>query len=128
MELREQISLKIGINFSELLLKDINEESDRIADEILSLPSGMEKVKECDNCGGNGEYMDGPTDSPQQVQCSFCYATGEIVTDLTVGEAIEVLSKLLSESVDYIPLRIETNSAWRRNIFLPSGERVRVKK
>jgi hypothetical protein len=35
--LKDSISLKIGINFSELLLKDINVESDRIADEILTL-------------------------------------------------------------------------------------------
>ena len=47
MKLRDAISLKIGINFSELLLKDINVESDRIADEILELINTEHEELKC---------------------------------------------------------------------------------
>jgi hypothetical protein len=30
----------------------------------------------CEQCHGQGWYMDGPTDDPQQRQCEACYGTG----------------------------------------------------
>jgi hypothetical protein len=30
----------------------------------------------CDDCAGQGWYADGPTDSPEQVQCARCSGTG----------------------------------------------------
>jgi len=32
----------------------------------------------CEQCHGQGWYMDGPTEDPQQRQCEACYGTGSV--------------------------------------------------
>lgn len=76
---------------------------------LLSLPSGMEKVSKCDGCTDcNGFLSNG----------SRCHGSGEIVTDLTVGEAIEILENVANGLNLYIG----------GTLFDKSGERIRVKK
>ena len=32
----------------------------------------------CPNCGGQGWYMNGPTEDPYQQECDLCYGTGSV--------------------------------------------------
>ena len=46
----------------------------------LDVPAGSVADQEsgmlCEQCGGQGWYMDGPPEDPQQRQCENCYGTG----------------------------------------------------
>jgi hypothetical protein len=107
MNIREQIALKIGINFSELLLKDINEESDRLADEILALPSGLVAVREC-ACNDKGyDSKKGTMD-----KCQYCSGAGRIERDIPISEALELFKSKMNKTIMWVT---------------PSGERVEVK-
>ncbi len=34
---------------------------------------------QCPDCGGQGWYMDGPTEDPERCPCSRCSGTGEVI-------------------------------------------------
>ena len=44
-----------------------------LAGSAAGVESGM-----CEQCHGQGWYMDGPTEDPQQRQCEACYGTGSV--------------------------------------------------
>ncbi len=60
----------------------------KLADKIIALdkPTGVEAVKKCDWCGYLGEVKQGDV-------CPKC--TGEIVTELTQEECVEVLKQII---------------------------------
>ena len=81
-----------------------------IPDAILALPSGLVAVKECETCGGGGSYTDDQTEDPQSGQCRACNATGRIVRDIPIGEALDILQ-----------------AKTKTDLFLVKGEKVEVK-
>jgi hypothetical protein len=91
-----------------------------MADGILSLLSkrvGMEKVEKCDKCWGiphTGHV------------CEKCHGSGELVTVLTLEEAIEV-PKMLLNGKAFLYYKDNMLSKVAMFIELPDCSRIRVK-
>ena len=63
---------------------------------------GANEEEVCDTCNGQGWYMDGPTDDPQQRQCDACQGTGKKLNEdsqelniYTIRNAIEILARYI---------------------------------
>ena len=70
MELREQIAHKIATNFPELLLLDLIEESDKLADQILSFPLENWIVEEkCHHLQHMGDTAASPMEHSKFCEC-----------------------------------------------------------
>lgn len=135
MNIREQIAREI--QFTLMGKQHIS----TTIDEILALvdkhynekPSGLVGTTDCKDCGGQGWYIDGPTEDPQQVQCRACNGSGRIERDIPIAEALE-WAKTLATGAALV--EIESAIITRKDggthlglksVFLPSGERIEVK-
>jgi DnaJ-class molecular chaperone len=59
------------------ITQDSNTERDGIRCAALVGASSVESEM-CPNCGGQGWYMNGPTEDPYQQECDLCYGTGSV--------------------------------------------------
>lgn len=95
-----------------------------IAEQILSLPSGLRAVRECEDCGATGGkvfYKSGQAHVDSIGKCPKCQGTGLISRDIPISEAVEIPRMIIDGTAN---LHGDTDNAW--DILLPSGERVEV--
>jgi hypothetical protein len=87
--------------------------SGEIADSILSLPTELEKVEKC-----KGHFNE--IYKPHLKTC-YCHGSGELITPLTLGEAVEVLKDTVEALERVAPYHDEKILY----VALPDGSRVR---
>lgn len=91
------------------------------AEAILTLPSGLEAVRKCTD--HTLQVWDLVSDT---TKCIDCNGTGEIIRDLSIQETIDIMENIVLGTYEKY-----TRSGAKilpTPLYLPSGERVRLKK